>query len=1002
MSGEKSPRPPSGKAAFSRADLLWGFLAVGEAQIPRLAELLGFEETEEADTEKEAIPPPANDSAKGNDDQRDDSRDMDETPRLPSTATSSSYYRIVEHHRDETHPATENAELTVPDWFTQASPTILQETATRIPAIHQVVPLHPPLLPWSRLLPLLQRVLGDNISGIQPDMPKLVQQVADREFIRQIPRKQRHSWAAAARVLIDINHNNFPYRRDFIHLRERLKDARGDEGLQVQYIHDEPGGYIARYEYGREVIEPWQLPEKGTPILILSDMGMQAGSRRELYGWLVFGQLLKVHGFRPTVLMPVAERNIDKRLLKYFDCMVWDRNSRLKQVKGTYQQEHDKQDHAETVDQLLRYFFTAVRVDSGLLRAVRQLLPSCYDIGHEACLWQHPAVNKDGDEWAWQASSKPRYLDDAKQQLAKLTTAQQGKLVELVGRYHALYPDELYFEAMYGLMLLCLPVPEEVRVATEKFMQDMVATYQQNPDDTLLDDWMKRHLARYDDPAIRQEHRYWLPFMAFARKHEASRSSTAEIKLPDNLSPAEREEVYRFINHTRQPESYVLRQVGEALELLPKQVVTQTTPADEWGKHASEGATLLTLHLSDTHILHNIHRDDQGKQRIVMLDLVAAGKQSFRFPSTGKHEFQIGRECFVVEVKPPQQQREPWMRRVTAGGNGLRAESLSGGEYYWHPPEWRSGEGMLRGFWYPQESVSLESLPWAGRVGRDSYGVYADAEIAKGVKQRFRWIEPTHFLMGSPEDEAGRYDRETQHPVTLTQGYWLADTACTQALWQAVTGKNPSKFKNANNPIEKISWDDIAIFLLQLNHQQLELKLRLPTEAEWENACLAGTSGAFNFKSELSLEKINYRGTWDDYNKWGAGALEQTADVKSYPPNSWGLFEMHGNVWEWCQDWFGDYPAEPVVDPQGAESGSHRVLRGGSWIAHGRYCRSAYRGRSDPAGRDDSSGFRLALGLELPLVRPVVSQQSVGTPAPETTSKKSKSLLDRAKDLFKK
>ncbi len=980
------------KAACNRADLLWGLFAVDETRYPDLAELLGFEQTGTPDTERErAILPSPEAITVDTDTQRQDSDAENATLSLKPTATSSSYYRIVERQLDETRPGTETPELTVPEWFTQATPTILEEAATRIPPIHQVAPGYIPLTPWSRLWPLLQRVLGDRISGNQPDMPELVKKVADQAFIRQIPRKQRQGWAAAARVLIDINDNNFPYRRDFIHLRERLIDARGDEGLEIQYIHDEPGGYIARYAYGREIVQPWQWPEKGTSILILSDMGMQAGSRRELYAWLVFGQLLQARGFRPTVLMPIAERNIDKRLLQYFDCILWDRISRLKRVKGLYQPERDKRNHTAIIDQLLRYCFAAVRVDMGLLRAVRQLLPAReYDIGHEALLWQHPAVNREGDEWGWQASSKPRYLDDTRTQLAKLERAQQERLVALIGHYHAHYPDELYFEAMHGLMLLGLPVPDEVRDATGKFMRDMVATYAQHPENTLLDGWVNRHLARHEDPAIREHHRYWLPFLAFARVYEAKRMGRAEIEMPEGLSVDEKTEVLRYVNHARKPDTYLLRQQGEALALLPQQVAVQTSQTDEWGKNASMGANLLTLHLHDTHIFH-AHHERKGRQRDVMLVLAAPGKHAFRFPATGRHEFQIGRERFGVEVKAAQQLKEPWMRRVTAGSGGLWAESHSAGEYYWHPPEWHPGSGIMRGLWYPSNAINHNSIdrqtaPWAERMGRDAYGVYADTVIAGGVTQRFRWIEPTAFQMGSPAEEAGRYDNETQHQVVLTQGYWLADTTCTQALWQAVTGENPSSNKGDNNPVDTVSWEDIDQFLQRLNQQYPELKPRLPSEAEWENACRAGTTSAFNFDGELSLEKINYWGTWEyESGESGEGVLQRTAAVKSYPPNRWGLYEMHGNVVEWCQDWYDDYPMGPVVDPQEAQSGTYRVLRGGSWFSLGRFCRSAYRDHGAPARRDffdDDGGFRLARGLELP-VRSGASQQPLGTPAAE-------------------
>jgi formylglycine-generating enzyme required for sulfatase activity len=252
--------------------------------------------------------------------------------------------------------------------------------------------------------------------------------------------------------------------------------------------------------------------------------------------------------------------------------------------------------------------------------------------------------------------------------------------------------------------------------------------------------------------------------------------------------------------------------------------------------------------------------------------------------------------------------------------------------------------------------------PWVSDWGEDDYGIFMGFTY-KGVRQDFRWIEPGTFLMGSPEDEPQRESNETQHEVTLTQGFWFADTTVTQALWEAVMGENPSRFKGANRPVENINWNDAQAFIGKMNGMKAELRLCLPTEAQWEYACRAGTTTPFYFGEQISPEIVNYDGNYP-YNNGRKGEYrEQTVEVGSLPPNDWGLHEMHGNVWEWCQDWYGNYPAEPVVDPQGSQSGARRVLRGGSWIDDGRSCRSACRTRHDPASRYDLYGFRLARGL---------------------------------------
>jgi formylglycine-generating enzyme required for sulfatase activity len=250
------------------------------------------------------------------------------------------------------------------------------------------------------------------------------------------------------------------------------------------------------------------------------------------------------------------------------------------------------------------------------------------------------------------------------------------------------------------------------------------------------------------------------------------------------------------------------------------------------------------------------------------------------------------------------------------------------------------------------------SPPWASDAGNDKYGRYADLTV-EGVTQRFRWIEPGTFWMGSPESEKGRYDWEIRHQVTLTKGYWLADTACTQALWVAVMDGNPAKFQNdLNNPVEQVSWEDIQEhFLLSLNSMIPNLNARLPTETEWEYACRAGTTTAYFFGNNISDDLARY-------GKWFAG----TVPVKSFSANPWGLYQMHGNVWEWCQDASQEkLLAESVTDQQGVASGDkqagvERVIRGGSWGNLGRFCRSASRHWFEPDVRLDDLGFRLVLG----------------------------------------
>ncbi len=254
--------------------------------------------------------------------------------------------------------------------------------------------------------------------------------------------------------------------------------------------------------------------------------------------------------------------------------------------------------------------------------------------------------------------------------------------------------------------------------------------------------------------------------------------------------------------------------------------------------------------------------------------------------------------------------------------------------------------------------------PWASDWGEDPYGLWQSLTY-RGVRQAFRWLPPGRFLMGSPENEHARENDELQHEVMLTRGFWLAESACTQALWQAVMGQNPSSFEGERRPVETVSWDDAQQFVVRLNGVVPGLEARLPTEAEWEYACRAGTTTPFSFGEDITPEQVNYDGNYPYRGSKKGLSRGETVEVASLPANPWGLYEMHGNVWEWCQDWYGDYPKGPVADPTGPETGERRVLRGGSWFSHGRYARSAYRYHLEPGNRHDRLGFRLALGPEL-------------------------------------
>ena len=216
------------------------------------------------------------------------------------------------------------------------------------------------------------------------------------------------------------------------------------------------------------------------------------------------------------------------------------------------------------------------------------------------------------------------------------------------------------------------------------------------------------------------------------------------------------------------------------------------------------------------------------------------------------------------------------------------------------------------------------------------------------------WCPAGSFMMGSPQGEEGREDDETQHEVRLTKGFWMAKTEVTQKQWESVAGKNPSHFKGADLPVESVSWDDVAAFCRKTG-------LQLPTEAQWEYACRAGSGTAYSWGVSLNGTEANC----DGYSPCGTttkGPVRQkTLRAGRYAPNAWGLLDMHGNVWEWCADRYGNYPSGSVVDPAGSSSGASYIYRGGGWNSKARNCRSAQRNCRGSSSSSFILGFRPVL-----------------------------------------
>ena len=241
------------------------------------------------------------------------------------------------------------------------------------------------------------------------------------------------------------------------------------------------------------------------------------------------------------------------------------------------------------------------------------------------------------------------------------------------------------------------------------------------------------------------------------------------------------------------------------------------------------------------------------------------------------------------------------------------------------------------------------------------YQVWLDFKVASKSPVDIEWIQipAGTFTMGSPLSEVNHESDETQHQVTLS-AFKMSKNEITFAQYDVFCEKTGREKPSDNGwdrgtrPVINVSWDDATAFANWMG-------CRLPSEAEWEYACRAGKTTPFNTDNNLTTNQANYNGNYPYNNNPNGNDLQKTMPVGSYSPNSWGLNDMHGNVWEWCSDWYGSYPSSSQTNPTGASSGSIRVNRGGSWYYGAQYCRSANRLSYAPSYRSGNLGFRLVV-----------------------------------------
>ncbi|HNG80507.1 MAG TPA: formylglycine-generating enzyme family protein [Burkholderiaceae bacterium] len=771
-------------------------------------------------------------------------------------------------------------------------------------------------MPWARVLPGL-RLHSDTRVAAGIDWPRLLDRLARGDLPRRWPQRQKLRWPEPLVLVLDVSERLAQYRHDFQALAQRIHAHLAGSSLSIRTLPRGPANAWQPWQPARRVTpavplqrrqdpQAWRLPP-GSTVIVASDLGALepvAGSALNEQ-WLVWGRALRAQGARLVALAPVSPASLPAQMLATFTVLRWSADSRwlreqLPQSEAAVDIATDG-DSASAIGQLLALGATALRIDPPLLRAWSRLLAPGGDASLEGRFWNHPDVQRH----ALCCAIRPDRLDHHLAAYAHLRPDLRK------AAHQALQTDHAHLRRSFSLA-------EGWRHATAVL---------ERGDRARLQDSLAGLLHRT---------RQWVTLDAAGRQavlQSAQLIQSTVVERVRALDPALFAELDAFVASQARPQhmpelvpgEWVWCQVGENLVLRP-------AAADAAGR--TMGAPFLPGPARELSVRDGSH------VRVVPLAAEGVALALREWPGVELH-VALGRRRWVLR----QQVVPGWVEEasVQQGGALSLAHTAPNGQRI----EWPADAKL---------ALTVLSEPETLKLSEDDFGLFADVTLSgpHPLTVRLRYLPPGRFQMGSTGG-VGDSDEHPQHEVLLTEGFWLADTPCTQALWMAVMGKNPSEFQRqpgaAEYPVENVSWDDVQTFLRRLTGLlPAGCQPTLPTEAQWEYAARAGAATAYWWGDEPDDQRAN----------WG-GQQKGTTPVNRYPPNPWGLYDMHGNVWEWCLDDQRDYTSESIRDPLEAFESYDRAVRGGSWIGYPGRARSAYRLRWHRGFQNRDLGFRFAL-----------------------------------------
>ncbi|MEM9400205.1 MAG: formylglycine-generating enzyme family protein [Verrucomicrobiota bacterium] len=788
-----------------------------------------------------------------------------------------------------------------------------------------------PLMPWSRLWPRLKKRSKSRLPGRKPDVPGIVKVLSRMQVVRKLPRQEQDGWSEQWLVLLDKRSSMTLFEDDIRGLVQALSLLRGREGMKCLVLAQ------GRYSNTADVYDfftgkPEQVTvSKDAPVLLISDMGQLEGDTSSINYWKWLGDSWLKKGLRLSALVPCPKDRWNPSLQRIWNSILWDRASSMDSIhSGDSEGKEDA-----VLEALLNAFAPAAYITPALLRQVRLLLAlegKSANCGHEFDLWRH----RDMGQFFSQRCISPEAAKNRFENFSDFSPKTKQVLADLYRDFYRGASCLVRDQVLITLKQAGAPLPEAEAKLYEQHKKSLQAMFREDKAvSSDLTEWYQRVYSRLASPLEKNEFYTQAWAASYYIYQKKNRDHGSSLQMPGDL-PEEQKEIARKVWDAMQSnkkntsvKQWFLEQRGHSLHF----------------RKASEKVDTSTKALAEISC------------KIPRIELTS------RLSRVAEKNKKITHGLFIndpeVDMKVPVKMSEMDHMLI-------------------------STDAMDTHLWKAQLP------PWSQRMGYDRYGLYAELKV-KGVSFRLRWIAPGRFMMGSPDDEDGRSDDEKLHEVVITKGYWMAETQTTQELWRVVMGKNPSKFdKGKDCPVDDVSWEDCVAFCHKLEAEQelLDeatgkpcLSFSLPTEAQWEYACRAGTQSAYSWGDTFELGRCNAENNPDVS---GAGKnvetfrksklpVDSTMPVKTFSPNGWGLYDMHGNVLEWCRDRYDEayYRESPQEDPQEPDSGlgldslDMRVLRGGRYWFYAWSCRSAYRGRSDPSYRGRGFGFRLVAGQKV-------------------------------------